>query len=36
VDLREEYRYVITDLGRIGILAVVMLVVLIGMALFLT
>ena len=35
-DLREEYRYVITDLRRIGIIAVVMLVVLIALALLLT
>ena len=35
-DLREEYRYVITDLKRIGIIAVAMLVVLIALALLLT
>ncbi len=35
-DLREEYHYVITDLKRIGIIAVVMLVVLIVLALLLT
>lgn len=35
-DLREEYRYVITDLRRIGILAVAMLAVLIVLALLLT
>jgi hypothetical protein len=36
VDLREEYRYVIADLKRIGIIAVVMLAALIVLALFLT
>jgi hypothetical protein len=36
VDLREEYRYVITDLERIGIIAVVMLAALIVLALVLT
>ncbi len=35
-DLREEYRYVIADLKRIGVLAVIMLVVLIALALLLT
>jgi len=35
-DLREEYRYVITDLKRIGIIAAAMLVVLIALALLLT
>ena len=35
-DLREEYRYVITDLKRIGIIAVAMLAVLIILALLLT
>lgn len=35
VDLREEYRYVIADLRRIGILAAVMLAVLIGLNLIL-
>jgi hypothetical protein len=34
-DLREEYRYVITDLKRIGIIAVAMLAVLIALALLL-
>lgn len=34
-DLREEYRYVIADLRRIGILAAVMLVVLVAVAFFL-
>jgi hypothetical protein len=36
VDLGEEYRYVIADLKRIGILAVAMLAVLIVLALLLT
>ncbi len=35
-DLREEYRYVIADLKRIGVIAVVMLGVLIVLALLLT
>ena len=35
-DLREEYRYVIADLKRIGIIAVAMLVVLVVLALLLT
>ena len=35
-DLREEYRYVITDLRRIGVIAVIMLAVLIALALLLT
>ena len=35
-DLREEYRYVITDLKRIGIIAVGMLAVLIALAFLLT
>jgi hypothetical protein len=35
-DLQEEYRYVITDLRRIGIIAVVMLALLIALAWFLT
>ncbi|NIV31625.1 MAG: hypothetical protein GWN58_19700 [Anaerolineae bacterium] len=35
-DLREEYRYVIADLKRIGIIAVAMLAVLIVLALVLT
>lgn len=35
-DLREEYRYVLADLKRIGILAVAMLAVLITLALLLT
>lgn len=35
-DLREEYRYVIADLGRIGAIALVMLVVLIALAFMLT
>jgi len=35
-DLREEYRYVIADLKRIGVIAVVMLAVLIILALVLT
>jgi len=35
-DLREEYRYVIADLKRIGIIAAAMLVVLIALALLLT
>jgi len=35
-DLREEYRYVIADLKRIGILAVAMLAVLVVLALLLT
>ncbi|MDY7078045.1 MAG: hypothetical protein SXV54_14105 [Chloroflexota bacterium] len=36
IDLRDEYRYVITDLRRIGIIAVAMLAVLIVLALTLT
>ncbi len=35
-DLREEYRYVIADLKRIGVLAVMMLAVLVVLALLLT
>jgi hypothetical protein len=35
-DLREEYRYVIADLRRIGIIAVAMVVVLVGVAFLLT
>jgi hypothetical protein len=35
-DLREEYRYVIADLKRIGIIAVAMLAMLIVLALVLT
>jgi hypothetical protein len=35
-DLQEEYRYVITDLKRIGVIAVIMLAVLIALALVLT
>jgi hypothetical protein len=35
-DLQEEYRYVIADLKRIGIIAVAMLAVLIVLALLLT
>ena len=35
-DLREEYRYVIADLKRIGVIAVAMLAVLIALALLLT
>ena len=35
-DMREEYKYVIADLRRIGILALVMLVVLVVAALALT
>lgn len=35
-DLQQEYRYVITDLKRIGIIAVAMLAVLILLALLLT
>ena len=35
-DLREEYRYVIADLKRIGIIAVAMLAMLIVLALLLT
>jgi hypothetical protein len=35
-DLQEEYRYVITDLKRIGVIAAAMLVVLVALALFLT
>jgi len=35
-DLREEYRYVIADLKRIGIIAVGMLAVLIALAFLLT
>lgn len=36
VDLGEEYRYVIADLKRIGVIAVAMLAVLIVLALLLT
>lgn len=36
VDLREEYRYVVADLKRIGIIAAVMLAVLIALAFVLT
>ena len=36
VDLREEYRYVIADLKRIGVIAVLMLAVLIILALLST
>ena len=35
-DLREEYRYVVADLRRIGIIAVAMLTLLIVLALLLT
>ncbi|MCP4542377.1 MAG: hypothetical protein GY832_35085 [Chloroflexi bacterium] len=35
-DLQEEYRYVIADLGRIGIIALVMLAALIALAFLLT
>jgi hypothetical protein len=35
-DLGEEYRYVIADLKRIGVIAAVMLVVLTGLALLVT
>jgi len=35
-DLREEYYYVVADLARIGIIALVMLAVLIVLALLLT
>ena len=35
-DLREEYHYVVADLARIGIIALVMLAVLIVLALLLT
>ena len=35
-DLGDEYHYVIADLRRIGIIAVVMLAVLVGLALLLT
>jgi len=35
-NLQEEYRYVIADLKRIGVIALVMLVVLIALALLLT
>ena len=35
-DLQEEYRYVITDLKRIGLIALAMLVVLVVLALLLT
>jgi hypothetical protein len=35
-DLQEEYRYVITDLKRIGVIAMAMLAVLIVLALLLT
>ena len=35
-DLREEYRYVIADLRRIGVIAVAMVVVLVVMAFLLT
>ncbi len=34
-DLREEYRYVIADLKRIGIIAIAMLAVLVALALLL-
>lgn len=34
-ELAQEYRYVVADLRRIGIIAAVMLAVLIGLALFL-
>ncbi|MDY6877525.1 MAG: hypothetical protein SWK90_15180 [Chloroflexota bacterium] len=34
-DLREEYRYVVADLKRIGIIAVAMLAILIALALLL-
>lgn len=35
-DLKEEYRYVVSDLKRIAVLAAIMLVVLIALALLLT
>ncbi|MEA3345834.1 MAG: hypothetical protein U9Q78_06285 [Chloroflexota bacterium] len=35
VDFREEYRYVLADLKRIGALAVVMIALLVGLALIL-
>ncbi len=35
-DLQEEYRYVIADLKRIGIIAVAMMTLLVVLALFLT
>ncbi len=35
-DLREEYRYVVADLKRIGVIALAMLAVLIALALLLT
>ena len=35
-DLREEYHYVVADLKRIGVIALVMLVALIALALLLT
>jgi hypothetical protein len=35
-DLQEEYRYVVADLKRIGVIALVMLAVLIALALLLT
>ncbi len=35
-DLRDEYRYVITDLKRIGVIALAMLAVLVVLALLLT
>ncbi len=34
-DLREEYPYVVTDLRRVGIIALVMMVLLIGLAVLL-
>lgn len=36
VDFREEYRYVLTDLKRIALLAAVMVAVLIGLSLLLS
>ena len=35
VDFREEYRYVLADLKRIGVLAVAMVAVLVGLSLLL-
>ncbi len=35
-DLTEEYQYVITDLKRIGVIALIMLAALIGLAILLT
>jgi len=35
VDFREEYRYVLADLKRIGMLAAVMVAVLVGLSLLL-